>query len=306
MKNFQVWALCAAALGMPAQAVVVSSGGPNNTAPAGQPYFNNVGTLNGASTIYLESGWVLTANHVASSLPAAVTFGGISYPTEPGSFHRLTNPAYSPTLSTFTDMVLFRLSVAPPLPGVEISSSTPTVGSQVMMIGNGRTQLSSPSFWDHTVVAGDNNDIWVETTEAMANRSGFKTTATNEIRWGENLVNNNNLIVNVGTTVDPVHVISFTTQFNAPGLAEEAQAVVGDSGGAVFSNTGTSWVLSGMMFAVRTFDSQPGGSTTAMFGTETAIADLSFYRPEILAIIPEPSTMMFAVLGGLAVFRRRR
>ncbi len=306
MRNFQVGMLCAAALVMPAQAVVVASGGPNNTPPAGQPFFNNVGTLNGASAIYLESGWVLTANHVAGSLPAAVNFGGISYPTEPGSFHRLENPAYSPTLSIFTDMVLFRLSVSPLLPAVVISSATPTVGSQVMMIGNGRTQFSSRTFWKQTPVAGDNNDTWEETTEALANRAGFKTNAANQIRWGENLVNQINQPVNIGTTENPVDVISFTTQFNLDGLTEEAQAVVGDSGGAAFSNNGTAWELAGMMFAVGTYDNQPGGPETAMFGNITAIADLSYYRPEILSIIPEPSAAVLAILGGLAVFRRRR
>mgnify|MGYP000046403058 CR=1 FL=1 len=72
-------------LGPTADAVVVASGGVNNTAPAGQPYFANVGP----GGIYLGDGWVLTAAHVAGSLPATASFGGLSYATEPGSFgHR--------------------------------------------------------------------------------------------------------------------------------------------------------------------------------------------------------------------------
>ena len=293
-------------LAQPAGAVVVISGGPNNTAAGAPPFFENVGTLNSASAIYLGNGWVLTANHVASSLPGSVNFGGIGYATEVGSFRRLTNPDFPPALSTFTDIVLFRLSAPPALPGLEIADVTPTVGSQVTMMGNGLIQQSSPTFWNRTVIVGDNNDTWVEVPENSSNIGGFQTTGSREVRWGENLVNRTNLIANVGTVQNPIHVISITTQFNSPGLAQEAQAVAGDSGGAVFSFDGNSWELSGMMFAVSEFEMQPGGTSSAIFGQETAIADLSYYREEILSIIPEPSAAVLALLGGLGLFRRRR
>jgi hypothetical protein len=67
-----------------ADAVVTVSGGQNSTAPPGQPYFNNVGVLGGASAIYLGNGWVMSANHVPGSLPGSVSFGGISYTTQAG------------------------------------------------------------------------------------------------------------------------------------------------------------------------------------------------------------------------------
>jgi hypothetical protein len=282
--------------------VVVASGGPNNTAPVGQPFFANVGSLNGASAVYLGDGWVLSANHVASSLPASATFGGVSYATQPGTFQRLTNPAYSPTLSIFTDIVVFRLSAPLGLPDVDISTATPTVGSQVMMIGNGRTQLASPTYWNRTEIPGDNNDTWVETTQPLSNIAGFQTNATHEVRWGENLVDDNGFTVNIGQG----DVISFSTQFDAAALTHEAQAVTGDSGGAVFSFNGSTWELSGMMFAVSSYETQPGGSNTAVFGVQTAIADLSYYRTEILSIIPEPATGALGLLGGLMFLRRRR
>ncbi|NQX02532.1 PEP-CTERM sorting domain-containing protein [bacterium] len=282
-----------------AEAVVVVSGGPNNSAPVGQAFFGNVGTLNGASAIYLTDGWVLTASHVAGALPAAVSFGGISYATQAGSFHRLGNES---PMSTLTDMVLFRLSAPPALPGVDLSQTTPTVGSRVMMIGNGRTQAASPTYWNRTVITGTNNDTWAEVPAISANIAGFKTTATQEVRWGENLVDANGFAVNAGAG----DVVSFSTQFDAAGLAQEAQAVTGDSGGAVFFNKGSSWELAGMMFAVSTYEMQPGGSTSAVVGVQTAIADLSYYRDEILAIVPEPSTTVLALFGVLALGRRRR
>lgn len=295
-SSFIVWVF--AGLTLPASAVVVASGGPNNIAPGGQPFFDNVGKLNGATAIYLANGWVMTANHVSSSLPASVDFGGTAYTTEPGSFHRLTNAG---PLTAFTDIVLFRLNAPPALPGVSLAAATPTVGSEVMMIGSGRIQ-NSPTYWDRTVIAGPNNDTWVETTEPLSNISGFQTSATRETRWGENQVDANGITVNIGQG----DVVSFTTQFDAAGLPEEAQAVTGDSGGAVFSFNGISWELSGMMYAVSSYETQPGGSNSAVFGVQTAIADLSYYRTEILTIIPEPTSLVFSLIGAASLFRRRR
>lgn len=286
----------------PAGAVVVLSGNTNNTAPPGQPYFNNVGSLNGASAVYLGDGWVLSASHVSGALPASATFGGVAYATEAGSFHQLMNPPHVPVLSTFTDMVLFRLSAPPALPAVFISNTTPTVGSQVMMIGNGFVQQTTRTYWDRTVVAGANNDVWVETTQAMSNISGYKTTGIQEVRWGSNAVAGNNFTVNTGFG----DVISYITTFDEGAFVEEGQAVVGDSGGAAFSFVGGIWQLSGMMHAVGTLDSQPGGATSAVPGDATAAADLSQYRAQILAIVPEPSSVSLALVGLLLCARRRR
>lgn len=298
--------LCFIGFSWTARAVVVVSGGPNNTTPSGQPFFNNVGTLNGASVIYLSDGWVLTANHVSSVLPASVTFGGTDYATEAGTLHRLTNAGLPPSVSTLTDIVLFRLGTPPPLPGVTIASATPTIGSNVMMIGNGRTQLSTPTYWNRTVLPGLSDDTWVETTPALSNISGFKTTPTKEVRWGENQVDANFFIANVGSIATPVHVAMFSTRFDVELGGNEAQAVVGDSGGAVFSFNGGAWELSGMMDAVFLFENQPNGTETAVDNQRTAIADLAFYRSQIVAIIPEPSITLFGVLNCFILIRRRR
>ena len=286
-----------------AEAVVVTSGGPNNTAPGGQPFFNNVGSIGSASAIYLRDGWVLSANHVADVLPAAVNFGGVNYATLAGSFHRLENPTYTRPLTSLTDIVVFRLSSLLDLPGVDISTATPAVGSQVMMIGNGRTQAGPLTFWNRNVITGPGNDTWDVTSLAQANAAGYQTTGTHEVRWGENLVNAGNFAVSAGHG----DVISYSTQFNFTGLTHEAQAVSGDSGGAVFSYNGSSWELSGMMHAVGFFENQPGGTDTAVFGMETAIADFSAYRSQIIAIVPEPShAVPLGILGSLVLLFRRR
>ena len=48
--------LSAAVLIQTAQGVLTISGDTNNTAPVGPPYFANIGTVNGASGIYLGDG----------------------------------------------------------------------------------------------------------------------------------------------------------------------------------------------------------------------------------------------------------
>lgn len=288
-----------------ARAVVVISGDANTTAPSGQPYFNNVGVVNGASGIYLGNGWVLSANHVAPTRPATATFGGTSYATEEGTFHRITNPMGS-GLSTFTDIVLFRLGTYPGLPSLTIASSTPTVATDVMMIGNGRTQEASPSFWQRVVNPGLTDDTWTPLTYPYTgyNAAGFKTTATRTIRWGENNVST------INQTDDYGHgdLRYFTTTFNSGAKTQEAQGVAGDSGGGVFSTTdgGITWTISGMMASVLLFENQPGGNQTAVLGNGTAIADLSFYRSEILAVIPEPSGMLMSLVTSCCLIVRRR
>jgi hypothetical protein len=280
------------------------SGAANNTAPSGQPFFDNIGSLNGASAIYIDNGWVLTANHVASSLPASVDFGGVSYATQPGSFHQLANPI--PSLSTFTDIVMFRLSITPPLTGLTIATATPTVGEQVMMIGNGRIQQSTPTEWDFIQNPGPSDDTWVQTSPGGGNIVGYQTSNSHEVRWGENVVSQNLFTVNVGSVPAPVDLISYATEFNTSALTYEAQAVVGDSGGGVFLYNGSSWELSGMMAAVALHENQPDGAQSAIPGNLTLIADLAYYQPQILTIIPEPSALALTLIGGCLLARRRR
>jgi len=302
MKTMTLSAIAMAMLSVTAPAVVIASGEPNNTAPLYQDFFHNVGVVGGASGIYLGNGWVLTANHVAPSLPTIATFGGIDYLTDPGTWTRLYNPE---PFSTFTDIVLFRLSEPPALPSLTISSSTPMVGTDLVMIGNGRTQ-NPETFWDRTVIDGANNDTWVVTTEELSNISGYTTTTSKEIRWGENEVHQNYIVVNLGSLLNPLHVLSFNTQFDESGMPHEAQAVAGDSGGGVFIYNGSGWELAGMMFAVGTYEKQPNGGETAVFGNQTYIADLSVYRSQILSIVPEPSSAWLLSLTCMLGFIRRR
>lgn len=288
--------------------VVVISGAANSTAPPGQPYFANVGFVGGGSAIYLGNRWVMTAAHVAGSLPASVTLGGSVYTTQPGTFNRLHDPdTLGDPMPTVTDAVVFRLAADPGLPWLTLASSTPTVSSSVMMIGSGRQQLGTPTYWDVAVVAGPGNDIWTELgSEVGAEAAGFKTSGTRVTKWGENQITTTGIDLDYGA--GPVSL--FTTTFNGGAATHEAQAVVGDSGGAVFSNPGSGWQLSGMMLTVGLYENQPSGAETAVLGNLTYSADISAYRNEILSLtaIPElnGAVLFSAGLGVFALRRRRR
>ena len=296
-------ALAAVSLIAQANAVVVISAATNNTAPSGQPYFANIGTYNSASIIYLGNQWVMTARHVASSLPSSVNFGGTSYSTQSGSWQRLNNTGLGSGLTVDTDIVLFRLISNPGLSTLSIASSAPTIGQDVMMIGNSRIQQSSPTFWDVTVVAGSGNDVWTEVTPPTAyDLAGYKTTGTHQVRWGVNEVDITATTVNSGSG----DVLSFSTLYNNV-FTHEAQAVVGDSGGATLTYDGTNWNLLGMMHTINSYENQP---SSAISGQSTFHADLSLYAPQINAIVasvPELSTTLygFAAFGLLAMRRSR-
>jgi secreted trypsin-like serine protease len=315
MKLGTVLALLLLGWAPSARAVVVLSGASNTSAPGGQPYFNNVGVVNGASGIYLGNRWVLTAAHVAGTLPSAATFGGINYSALAGSYQRLHNPGgYG--FTSLTDLALFRLATDPGLPTVSINSGSPAVNADVMMIGRGRDQAASVTYWDVTVNTGINNDVWTEVPAGTPgiDREGFKTSDSRTIRWGENDVAANGQVFNYsfGSPSQVVDVISFTTSFDAGAKTHEAQAVSGDSGGAVFVDNSGTWTLAGVMLTVQIFDNQPwaqpGAKPTAVIGNQTVMADLSYYRGEIFSItsIPEPGVALLCVLGGCVFSGIRR
>ncbi|MBC8127176.1 MAG: trypsin-like serine protease [Gloeobacteraceae cyanobacterium ES-bin-144] len=289
--------------------VVVISGAANNTPPPGQPYFNNVGLVNGGTAIYLGNQWVLSAAHVAGTVPATASFGGTSYATQADSFHRLHDPTtlLSPS-PIFTDLVIFRLNSDPGISALAIASGTPTVGKEVMMIGAGRQQAASPTYWQQTFVPGNNNDIWTELTppNSNINAAGYQTTNAPRVpKWGLNNVADSSETLNYG--LGPVEL--FVTTFDSiNGKPDEAQGVGGDSGGAVFAHDGAQWLLSGVMLVVGNYDNQPGGGNSALLGNETYSADLSKYRDEIFtyATIPEPSNAVFACISFAALCMRRR
>jgi hypothetical protein len=259
-------------------ASLLAAGGPGNPA---LPGFANVARSGEyGSVIYLGAGWALTANHV--SLTSTINFGGTWYTVDTSSVRQLKNAN-----NTSTDLKMFRVQGDPPLPNILNSyiASAPASG-HVFMIGNGLTR-GQEVFW--SVSRAQNPWVWTEISEpanpGSNNFAGVTIVSPRTIRWGDNTASDNG-VYNIGG----LNVTGFLTQFDKlkftgqNGLANEAQASAGDSGGAVFSYVNGKWVLSGVMLAVSgSLSGQP--ANTALYGNITVMADLSAYRTQILNIV---------------------
>ena len=283
----------------------VNAGSANMTAPADDPGWNNVGGISIGTGVYLGYGWVLTANHIGSG--SGITLGGVTYTMAPGTGHQLTNAGASGK-STFTDLYMFQLQGAlPNLPAIRIASSAPANGDTVTMIGRGSIQEANRTFWNVDTSAGPVGPwVWTETTAASANYAGYKTIGGGTMRWGTNVIDDNDWVL------DGYDFFALGTTFD-PGVSNnEAQVVVGDSGGAVFVKQAGEWSLAGIIIATGVFPDQPGGAGTAVYYNASYFADLSYYRPQIMALaVPEPAAMtQLLAAGGIGVgvcwFRRRR
>ena len=274
-----------------ASAVVINSatGTGNTNAPADDPGWLNIGFLGVGTGIYLGEGWVLTASHVGAG---TISLAGMSYAPLAGTTVQLTNN--SPGKTAFTDLIMFRLASTPAgLGTLTLASSAPTLGAPVTMIGAGRDR---GAFTEWNVVTNTTPWTWTEVPSG-GNAAGYKTLSTRAMRWGTNTIETQDLWINVpGSSNIPVDVKTFATTFTdsiAPD--DEAQAVFGDSGGAVFAKNGSSWELGGVMIAVGGYSGQPTAGETPVYGNVTYSADISSYASQIMSIIPEPST--YALLG---------
>lgn len=276
-----------------ARAVIIDtvSGTGNTSAPADDPGWANVGIVGNGSAVYLGNRWAITASHVWSG---QTTFSGTTYQVVPGSEITLTNNGAAGK-TTLTDLVLYQLASDPGLPWLPIASSTPANGSAATMIGAGRNR-GAFSTW--LVNTGTSPWVWT-VNNVNPNAAGYLWDSSRTMRWGTNNVDAAGWIT---YTIDtPKSVYALQSQFTYSGTASpEAVAAAGDSGGGLFAKNGSSWELAGIMLVVDAYSGQPGN--TAVYGNATYSADLSFYRSQIVAVVvPEPSSVALAVLGGLAV-----
>jgi hypothetical protein len=236
----------------PSGAVLIASGDGtgNTTAPPDDPGFANAGILSNNSSVYLGSGWVLTANHVSVN---PVTLGGVNHNVVPGTTIRLEYSAGVPT-----DLKLFRIVTDPGLPSLTVAASGPVANEPVIQIGHGRNRGAATTWNGH---------------------DGWYWGSGRTMRWGTNQVALTNQTVVIGDST----VRAFSTSFDDDGgVTDEGVAATGDSGGPVFTESGPGFELAGLTFAIYTYVGQPASSS--LFGNGTYVADLSYYRSQILAI----------------------
>jgi PEP-CTERM motif/Dockerin type I domain len=264
----------------PAVIIYDGDGSGNTTAPADDFGFANVGIRGSGTAIYLEDGWVLTADHVGDG---TTLFQNVAYAEVPGSAVQLTNPpgtGYTP----YSDLLMYKIASPPDLPPVMITQTAPAPGWQVTMVGNGRDRNASEAYWTSTWAPANSPSPY----------AGYIWSSTNDIRWGTNVINS----VSLPVGIDANSEVAFSTVFGPPGSGLDAQGAPGDSGGGVFHQDASgAWSLAGLMFSINTQPGEPWG--VSAFGDITYSADLSVYRSEIYHIMALPGDANFdGVVNG--------
>lgn len=237
-------------------ALVVESdaGSASTRAPEPDPGWANVGLHNGMAVIYLGNGWVITANHVGAG---DVVLGGVTHHALPESVLRLGQGSGPPS----TDLVVFRIEPRPELPSLPIRPTPPAVGDRALLIGSGCDRGEKTS-WN--------------------GRTGWTWGPHSTLRWGTNLV----ALVGMNVRADQNVTPGFAMRFDAHETRYEAQAAVGDSGGAVFIPREGRFELAGVLIAIAGFPGQP--PNTALYGNFSMAADLSVFGNSLAALLREP------------------
>ncbi len=223
-------------------------------APAPDPGWANVGLRGGMTAIYLGNGWVITANHVGVG---DVVLGGVTYPALPESAVRLGVGAAPP----LADLMVFRIEPRPPLPKLSIRPTPPNVGDPALLIGAGCDRGA------HTSWSG---------------KSGWSWGPNSRLRWGTNRVAIVGLDVRVAESATP----GFAMRFDTRETHHEAQAALGDSGGAIFIPREGRFELAGVLIATNSFPGQP--PATALYGNLSTAADLSAFSDSLAALLRRP------------------
>ena len=235
-------------------ALVIESdaGEASRRAPAPDPGWANVGLRGVMTAVYLGNGWVITALHVGAG---DVVLGGVTYRAVPESAIRLGRGSGPPA----SDLVVFRIEPRPELPSLRIRPTPPKVGDRALLIGAGcprgeRTSWNEQAGW-----------TWGPHTSTL--------------RWGTNRVAMVGLDVRAGGNVTP----GFAVRFDPGETRFEAQAAVGDSGGAVFIPREGRFELAGVLIAIASNPGQP--PNTALYGNFSTAADLSVFGDSLAALL---------------------
>jgi len=288
-----VLALVLAVFGIMAQSVqaIILFGldnAANQTDPGTGVHFDAVakvynisgGTTRG-SAIHLGNGYMLTADHVATTTGQSFTFNGIdAYTLDTG---------FTPTqVAAGVDLKVFRLTTVPIVSAVSLSMGGELVAPATMVgWGLGRNPDDLPEWttvrWgDHTTVAK---------------------------RWGLNEPKGTGMIAYGVYDYEAIITLAGTGAGSPAGLgASEGAATRYDSGSGLFQYIGGQWHLIGVAATVQTIDSSTFGNDGFVSGAGDAnyFVRVSTYHDDIVMLIPEPAAALLMVTGSLCLLRRRR
>jgi hypothetical protein len=214
--------------------------------------------------------------------------------------------SYSVTRQSISgsDLALLTLAnvdgIMPSLPVVALASSTPTIGTSVIMAGFGRNRVQAAT-----------TNARVSDAITLTNGTGYTTTSPQVQRWGTNRTVAPSFIAPTATITVAGRTSTVTaTQFDTPTnntwlTTSEAQAVLGDSGGGLFTTNGT---LAGIVAAVS------ANGLEAEFGEKTFFTDIASYKAAVdnaigYPLVPEPATsalIAFGTASALFFALRRR
>lgn len=249
--------------------------------------YNNSGDgATRGSAIYLGSGYMLTANHVAVSSDQSFTFNGVdSYTLDLG---------FTPIqVAAGVDLKVFRLDTTPTVAAVSLRDGS-TLVAPATMVGWGLGRKPTVPIDSATVTWGD------LTTIAK--------------RWGLNTPRDSGTVTYVvgpdSYSYTALRTVLGSSTGSPTGLgASEAAATRYDSGSGLFQYLDGAWQLIGVTAAVE-------GDGTSFFGDDAVsgagkgdgnyFASVSAYRSDILALIPEPTTSILLSGTMLLILKRRR
>ncbi len=163
---------------LPARAVLLGPGDDSqNTTQGSMPSsWNYVGSVGGASAVYLGNNFILTAAHVGAGYTSDFNLPGYGDYIVDAQPIRITNPD-----SSVADLKVMHIATAPNLTPLTLATSTPTVGTPIYMVGyGGGTRDATPTYYDA------NWNVLPNSTGAMYGGFGY-TDGNSTKRWGTNL-----------------------------------------------------------------------------------------------------------------------
>jgi hypothetical protein len=259
-----------------------------------------LGSVNGASGVYLGNGWVLTAGHVGAGNFVITNGPDANTYTYTGVSHSISNADGT------ADLTLFQIANAPSLPTLSLITSTP---STFLYNGSGAGNV------------------------AMLGYGGSGTNPLTHLpneTWGYNTVTlaNEQIMVDGYPYNSDDFITSDTGESVSNGLASHtnnSQLVSGDSGGGdfIYNSSLGEWQLGGINEAIGSgtigkyhgtwylandASDFPTGSTSIQNIDFSAMVQMSSYYSQIDAIVdaPEPRTwtLLLASLAGMVLGHR--